>query len=439
MFISLIIFLSCNGLGIRSKFFSAFALCECYSQPLSPLASSHNSILLTFFSLLLIFSLFTWLIIIWWFNPSIEFGWTTTSSPIVWPMGPPENETLEDVIHLDSNQRLWKNPQGVASEGISAQKIWAISTFMVALLTNRTVNFPHFLSLATSYTYLIPNSSVPYDIPFHHIIDYKHFQRSFLPSKIGLLKYPDASFTQIDHWEKGLNAMQERAVTFGLGKWTEAIFKSKAVNDFVGNDVNVLRRLRLNIVRNIKHAPWIRELADLLIHEMTKSQDVKQFTCIHVRLEEDFAKFCPYDTYSLEKIIFKIYNTKSWWGLQFPTLYIAGYYKNVKPMIQQFQSLGIWNHITSKDVLLPPDHPMRSGDGMPQTFPAVVDHEVCQRSSSFIGNSHSSWSELIFDNFMANGCEDCARQVNNQGGNNVTLIPFCSSQMNLFYGVPCSF
>jgi len=203
----------------------------------------------------------------------------------------------------------------------------------------------------------------------------------------------------------------------------------------VNGNLTLLRELRLKIILKLRHSKWIRDIAQDIIGQF-RTNPFEKFTCIHLRTEGDIKNFSgtPPNYYTVDQILIKINKSRDWWGLQIPTLYIAGNHPEIKSIIRQFEETNFWKKVVSKDILTI-NHTFRSNEGMPQTLPALLDHEVCQHAAALIGNNHSSWSELLFDFFSANGCSDCVMMVNDEHEIMADgLVPFCGSQMLLHYG-----
>lgn len=160
--------------------------------------------------------------------------------------------------------------------------------------------------------------------------------------------------------------------------------------------------------------------------------NVSSFSCMHLRVEDDFKNYFKQKPayYSPEEIARKINKTislKIQNSEAFPSelLFIAG---NIDDsVLEPFLSLNIWKNITQKG------HFMKFNvTKIPKTFYAALDFEICKMADLFIGNNHSSWSELLADFLLwvrGKIWEKEVLMINSPGekSDDSQLYPFCSA------------
>eukprot|EP01117_Protostelium_nocturnum_P015820 TRINITY_DN6164_c0_g1_i1.p1 TRINITY_DN6164_c0_g1~~TRINITY_DN6164_c0_g1_i1.p1 ORF type:complete len:464 (+),score=108.85 TRINITY_DN6164_c0_g1_i1:72-1463(+) len=194
-------------------------------------------------------------------------------------------------------------------------------------------------------------------------------------------------------------------------------------------------RWRKRLIATFVGSPRIRKE----VNDKLKSITGGEYTCIHLRTEQDFINYFKYPPgyYTVEQILKKIEGSSKEWKHFKRNIYLAGYHK--ASVIEQFKSSGLFDQVLVKHTVfgLAPD----IGGANPQTDMAALDYEACGEASSFIGNNHSSWSEAVFDRFvLVKGCAACARQVNDLESNiKDALFPFCSANNVTLEGVPCHY
>lgn len=222
-------------------------------------------------------------------------------------------------------------------------------------------------------------------IPFDSFFDISKFPFlvSTIPDGMKLYKFPDFRF------ETGFYPANSVAAV-----------PIKAVDNFT----KVLNQTMVNeekepMLQKLLEFPSekLRNSTEEIRNSILKHFNVSSFSCLHLRIEDDFKKHFKKEPayYSAERIAQKIKNTilqKTQNSEKFPSelLFIAG---NIDDsVLLPFQNLQIWRNITHKG------HFMGFNvTSVPKTIFAALDFEICKMADFFVGNNHSSWSELLAD------------------------------------------
>ncbi|KAI8462844.1 MAG: hypothetical protein J3K34DRAFT_446264 [Monoraphidium minutum] len=158
------------------------------------------------------------------------------------------------------------------------------------------------------------------------------------------------------------------------------------------------RRVEAGVLRDlIAHpAETVTNQSYVIVHAILGS--VTRFACLHLRVEPDFAQAFvrPPAFYNTNDIAAKLGTAAAESNAIRATrelLFVAG---NISPEeLKPLQNLGVWERVVTKAHYL-----NYTRTSVPMTDMAAIDFEVCKHANVFIGNNHSSWSELMADYMM---------------------------------------
>jgi len=165
-------------------------------------------------------------------------------------------------------------------------------------------------------------------------------------------------------------------------------------------------------------------------------------------IEEDFKKHFKSNPgyYTRDQIKSKLENYfYHQWNSEMPrpsVLYLAGSHDRWEDNIHAFENPQLWSKVFTKENLNIPEI-FKAKGGFVSTLAAMVDQEVCQQADLFIGNNHSSWSELVAYFFRIGRnipagelllqVNDLSQTISND------LIPFCGANDNTWLNVKCNY
>jgi hypothetical protein len=173
----------------------------------------------------------------------------------------------------------------------------------------------------------------------------------------------------------------------------------------------------------------LQHTAKDILMRMQVRYNTTSFTCLHLRVEPDFKNGFPQRPayYSTPEILSKVKMTFAKLTLYNKTdvVYIAGNHA-LRSLTEIYES-DIWRHVVTKESFL-----QFNQTDVPLSVYAALDFEVCKEAALFIGNNHSSWSELLVDYLMwvrRLNRESHIFQVNPYTSHepDTELLPFCSA------------
>jgi hypothetical protein len=206
------------------------------------------------------------------------------------------------------------------------------------------------------------------------------------------------------------------------------------------------RNLRRRLSLAYRPREEVLQAVDWIVSKLT-SNGSAEFGCLHLRTEPDFQSYFvgPPGYYNETTILQKLQG--SGWHTRYPRVYVTGSHSSA--IRGRFAAAGLWSeeNVHTKDDLVQALS-ASSGHMRPllqlASVLATIDFMVCSRATSFVGNNHSAWSELLFDLLMYRGLPlHNTAQVNDielGGVSRDNLVsPFCSSNAMAFHGISCPY
>jgi len=123
-------------------------------------------------------------------------------------------------------------------------------------------------------------------------------------------------------------------------------------------------------------------------------------------------------------------------------LYLAGNHPNWKEKITYFQS-PLWKMVVTKESLNASDV-YKSPSNFISSLGGIMDQEICSRAYIFIGNNHSTWSELIaYILRKKRGIKDDEKRVLMMNDNSLdytdNLRTFCGGNDPVWFDNDCGY
>lgn len=293
---------------------------------------------------------------------------------------------------------------------------------------------------------------------FDVIFDSICYRRHLIAPKIRMFfnSYESTDFSNmfdIDHFNgylynhHGIFVVEKRCVN-NYDSLREAKYKSKhciAVDNHIENNNTISNNMyssvpdslsiRKNLTVHLRPCLRLKKFSRLLEGRMNQ-----KYICLHMRTEEDFKIYQQNATpgyYTMKEIITKLRLTMR----NFPSIfknigdiYIAGDHNNTEEIQKEFELLGL-NTFTKKSI--------SSRDIFTYMELALVDQEICENATVFIGNNHSAWSELVYYlRILLGRSRETNFQYNAQEPNeelNRTMHQFCTQRELEYFGRRCRY
>jgi len=320
--------------------------------------------------------------------------------------------------------------------GITKQKRSLIAMIVLASAMNRTIIYPVLKKSAGMFAA---------KLQFGDVFDESFFRQSLY----GLVKF--AFKEQVIDFDSHLNISISSPLSCSstLAEIKENYSKNKIIFwvgdsdcDFrEGHTATQFRHIFQGVIQAFRLIPEFRSKVDEILAKVKAYKGdgiIRPFVCLHARVENDFGVLGPEANTDIGTIVKRMAgHTFEVRGDKIEGIYVAtGLTGDQVTNLFKDQ----FPYVMHKDTFLPDSDPLRHTESDVDTFKALLDFEICQKATFFIGNTYSIWSEMIHDllRIPLSEQEWPNRIFTYTCMGDCTIKPFCSANSNRNFGYDCN-